>query len=136
MVPDFALEIKPLAVRQQHAEGDYLAHHHFTDSVEIAATIRKVGHTSGMAFIFTLPNRIEVHTQPGSRSSFIHGPEAIINFLLKRAKKNLKRGSGATDAQSFGNDLESGRKPSWKFSIDFQIDLCLASCRAHRHFPC
>jgi len=90
MVADFAFEIKPLAVRQQHAEGDYLSRHHFTDGVEIAATLRKVGHTRGMALFFALPNRVEMHTQPGSRSSFIHGPEAIIIFLLKRAKKNLK----------------------------------------------
>jgi len=82
MVADFTFEIKPLAVGQRHAEGDYLSHHHFANGVEIATALGKIGDTGGMAFVFALPNRVEMYTQPGSRSSFIHGPEAIINFLL------------------------------------------------------
>jgi hypothetical protein len=135
MVPDFTFEIKPVVARQQHAEGDNLSHHHLADGVEITAALGEIGDTGGMAFFFALPNRVEMYTQPGSRSSFIHGPKAIIDFLVKRAKKNLNKGSKATDAQGFGNDLERGRKSSRKFSIDFQIDSRVALSRSHRHFP-
>ena len=72
MVPDFALEIKPLIIRQQHAKRDDLSHHHLTDSVKIAAAFGKIGDAGRVAFFAALPNRVEVYAQPRFRSPFIH----------------------------------------------------------------
>ena len=134
MMPHFTFEIKPLIVRQQHAKSDDLADHHFANRVEITTSFGKIGDAGRVAFIFSLPNRVEVYAQPGSRSSVIHGPEAIIDFLVKRAKRNLDRGSQAADAESRRDDLEGSGKSSRKFAIDFQIDLRGAFGGPHRHF--
>jgi hypothetical protein len=75
MVPHFPLQIKPIVTRQQHAERNDLSHHHLAHSVEIAASFGKIRDARGMAFFATIPNCVEVHAQPGSRSSFIHGPK-------------------------------------------------------------
>jgi hypothetical protein len=137
MVPDFAFEIKPVAVGKQDAKRDDLTRQDFANGVEITTTFGKIGDTSGVAFIIALPNRVEMHTQPGFRSSFIHGPEAIINFLRRRAKKNLEwKYLGTTDAEGFGDDLKGSGQSSRKFSIDFQIDLRLALSGPDGHFPC
>ena len=150
MVPHFTFEIKPFVARQQDAESDDLADHHFTNRIEIATPFGKIGDAGRVAFVFALPNRIKPHAQPGFRSSFIHGPQAIIDFLVKRAKKNLKPQLTAAilrvaslihngftlqaaDAESSGNDLERGRKSSWKFAVDFQIYLHVAFGGPHRH---
>ena len=136
MMPHFTFEIKPLIVRQQDAESDDLADHHFANRVEIATSFGKIGDASRVAFVFSVPNRVEVYAQPGFRSSVIHGPETIIDFLSKRAKRNLDRGSQAADAKGGGNDLEGGGKSSRKFSIDFQIDLRVAFGGPHGHLAC
>jgi len=136
MVPDLAFEIKPVVVGQQHAKGDNLPRHHLADGIEITAAFGKIGDSRGVALFATMPNRVEMYAQPGFRSSFIHGPEAIIEFLVKRAKENLNQGSPATDAEGCGNDLKRGRKSSRKFSVDFQIDLRVAFGGAHDDFPC
>lgn len=132
MVPDFTFKIKPFIVRQQHAKRDDLSNHHLAYSVQIAAAFGKIGNAGRVALFATLPNRVEMYAQPGFRAPFIHGPEAIIEFLLKRAKRNLD----TTDAKSCGNDLERRRKSSRKFAINFQIDPRVALGGAHDDFPC
>lgn len=135
MVSHFAFEIKPVIVRQQHAERDNLSDHYLANGIEIAAAFGKIGDARSVTLFATVPNRVEMYAQPGFRSSFIHGPEAIIGFLLKRAKGNLKRESHTTDTKGFGNDLERGWESSWKFSINFQLDLRVALGRPHHDFP-
>ncbi len=53
---------------------------------------------------------------------------------MRHEKENLKRGSHATHAQRFGNDLERSRQLSRKFSINFQIYIRAAFCRSHSDF--
>ena len=136
MVPDLTFEIKPLVVGQQHAKRDNFSHHHFADSIEIATAFGKIRDAGGVALFATVPNRVEVYAQPGSRSSFIHGPVAIIEFLVRRAKENLNDGLQTANAKGFGNNLERRGQSSRKFAVDFQIDLRVAIGGPDRDFPC
>ena len=60
MVPDFAFEIEPIAVRQHDTKSDNLASQYLAHGIEITAAFRKIGDMRGVSLLATVPDCIEI----------------------------------------------------------------------------
>jgi len=89
VVANLALQIEPISVRKQHAKSHDFAPHDFAYCIEITTAFREIGYARRVAFLATVPNRIEAHAQTWFRSSFIHAP-SIIEFFdeVEKGKSN------------------------------------------------
>jgi hypothetical protein len=89
VMANLALQIEPISLRKQHAKSHNFARHDFAYRVEITTAFREIGYARRVAFLATVPNRIEAHAQTGFRSSFIHAP-SIIEFFdeVEKEKSN------------------------------------------------
>lgn len=76
VMPHFTFEVKPIIVRKEYAKGDDFTDHHLSHRVEITAAFRKIRDKRRMSFLTAMPYRVEMNTQPGFRSSFVHEPIA------------------------------------------------------------
>ncbi len=72
VMANLAFQIKPISVGEQYAKGDDFAGHDFAYGIKITTALREIGYARRVAFLATVPNRIEAHTQTWFRSSFIH----------------------------------------------------------------
>jgi hypothetical protein len=59
VMPDFAFQVEPIVVRQQHAEADNFTSPDLANRVEKTTTLRKVSNTGAMGLRRAVPHCIE-----------------------------------------------------------------------------
>ncbi len=61
MVPHFAFEVKPIAIRKKYTEGNDLADQYLAHGIEVTAAFGKIGYARGVSLLAAMPHRIEMN---------------------------------------------------------------------------